>query len=138
MNQQTLRGQWNQVKGKVRERWGQLTDDELARTEGNIDQLVGLIQRKTGEARSQIESFLDSAANQGATMMNRISDTAQGVAEAASESVQHAAEQAYDAARAGVTETKRMIRRHPFESLGASFGAGLVAGVIIGLILRSR
>ncbi len=136
MNQQTLKGQWREIKGKVREKWGQLTDDELTRTEGNVDQLVGLIQRKTGEARSQIESFLTSVSDRGASMANRISETAQDVVGSASETIQQAAGQAYDAAQSGLEQTQRMVRRHPFESVGASFGAGIVAGVIIGLVIR--
>ena len=50
--QQQIIGNWGQLKGKVKQRWGQLTDDELQEVEGNYDQLVGLIQQKTGEARA--------------------------------------------------------------------------------------
>jgi len=52
VNQQTLEGNWNEIKGKLHERWGQLTQDDLQRARGDVDQLVGLIQRKTGEARN--------------------------------------------------------------------------------------
>ena len=59
MNQQTLSGQWRQVRGKLQEKWGELTDDELDHVEGNVDQLIGLIQQKTGETREKIEHYLD-------------------------------------------------------------------------------
>ena len=52
--QQTI-GNWGELKGRVKERWGQLTDDELHEVEGNYDQLLGLIQQKSGEAREEIE-----------------------------------------------------------------------------------
>ena len=52
---QQVAGNWGQLKGKVKQRWGQLTDDELMEVEGNYDQLVGLIQQKSGEARHHIE-----------------------------------------------------------------------------------
>ena len=52
VNQQTLQGNWNELKGKLREKWGQLTNEDLQVAQGNVDQLIGLIQRKTGEARS--------------------------------------------------------------------------------------
>src|SRR5262245_7846004 len=55
VNQQTLQGNWNEIKGKLRSKWGQLTNDDLQTAHGNVDQLIGLIQRKTGEARSSIE-----------------------------------------------------------------------------------
>jgi uncharacterized protein YjbJ (UPF0337 family) len=55
VNAQTLKGSWNEVKGRLRTRWSQLSGDELGAFDGNVDQLVGLIQRKTGEARTAIE-----------------------------------------------------------------------------------
>jgi uncharacterized protein YjbJ (UPF0337 family) len=138
MNQQALKGQWNQIKGKIREKWGQLTDDELGRTEGNIEQVIGLIQRKTGDTRAKVESFLDEAAERGASMVNRISETAQEYAGNAAETVQNAATQAYDAAQEGVVQAQKLIQSKPVESLLVSFGAGLVSGIIVGLIIRSR
>src|SRR5215213_6147579 len=62
--QEKLMGNWNQLKGKVKQRWGQLTDDELSEVEGNFDQLVGLVQQKTGEARQQIERTLTDLSSQ--------------------------------------------------------------------------
>ena len=58
INTQELRGQWNKLQGRVKERWGQLTDDDLQIQGGNVDQLVGRIQQKTGEGREAIEKFL--------------------------------------------------------------------------------
>ena len=55
LNQQTLQGNWNEIKGKLQSKWGTLTDDDIAIFNGNVDQLVGTIQRKTGEARASIE-----------------------------------------------------------------------------------
>src|SRR5204863_284881 len=57
VNAQTLQGHWEEVKGKLREKWGQLTGDDLERFSGDVDKLVGLIQRKTGVARSAIEEY---------------------------------------------------------------------------------
>ena len=59
MNRETLKGQWLQLKGKVRERWGDLTDDDLDRVAGNWDQLVGKIQERYGHRREEIERDLD-------------------------------------------------------------------------------
>jgi uncharacterized protein YjbJ (UPF0337 family) len=50
-----LEGKWDQVRGRVKESWGVLTDDELDRTEGKWDRLVGLIKEKTGESTSDVE-----------------------------------------------------------------------------------
>ena len=44
MNEDTLKGQWLQVKGRVRERWGKLTNDDLDQIQGGAEQLVGKVQ----------------------------------------------------------------------------------------------
>ena len=49
MDWNRIEGNWKQLRGKVREKWGQLTDDDLQIQGGNIDQLVGKIQQKTGD-----------------------------------------------------------------------------------------
>jgi len=47
-----------QLKGKVKEAWGDLTDDELTRVEGKRDQLLGLIQKKYGATKEEVEKRL--------------------------------------------------------------------------------
>jgi uncharacterized protein YjbJ (UPF0337 family) len=65
MNRDVLEGKWKQLRGKVREEWGELTDDELDQINGRRDQLVGKIQEKYGytrdEAERQVDEFLDEA-----------------------------------------------------------------------------
>ena len=51
-------GKWDQMRGRVKEAWGSLTDDELDRSEGKWDQLVGTIKEKTGESMEAIEKRL--------------------------------------------------------------------------------
>ena len=46
MNDDIFMGKWNQVKGKVKQRWGQLTDDDLSRISGRRDEIIGLIQER--------------------------------------------------------------------------------------------
>src|SRR6476620_11920332 len=74
--QEKVIGNWNQFKGKVKQRWGQLTDDELSEVEGNFDQLVGLVQQKTGEARSQIEKTLSSFSDNAGSAFTQATETA--------------------------------------------------------------
>ncbi|WP_028081851.1 CsbD family protein [Solimonas soli] len=63
MNRDTLKGQWKQVKGRAKETWGKLTDDDLLRVEGNAERLAGLVQERYGvtrdEAGKQIDRFLE-------------------------------------------------------------------------------
>ena len=49
INQQTLEGHWNEIKGALKEHWVELTNDDVRRFNGDVDQLVGTIQRRTGE-----------------------------------------------------------------------------------------
>jgi uncharacterized protein YjbJ (UPF0337 family) len=60
MNEDTLKGQWTQLKGQVREQWGKLTDDDLDRIRGEAEQLVGTIQERYGVARDEAQRQLDS------------------------------------------------------------------------------
>ncbi|MBB2974327.1 CsbD family protein [Mesorhizobium sp. RMAD-H1] len=60
MNWDQIAGQWKQVKGKVREQWGDLTDDDLERIAGNRDQLVGRLQERYGLAREEAKRQVDT------------------------------------------------------------------------------
>ena len=55
MNTDTLKGQWYQIKGEAKVRWGKLTDNELDQIEGNSEKLVGLVQERYGYARDRAE-----------------------------------------------------------------------------------
>lgn len=58
MNSDTVKGTWKQFKGKLKEAWGDLTDDDLDKYEGKREQLVGALQKKYGQAKEEIESRL--------------------------------------------------------------------------------
>lgn len=58
MNRDIIQGNWKQMKGRVKERWGKLTDDELDRVEGNYDILCGKIQEAYGLSRQEVERDL--------------------------------------------------------------------------------
>ena len=55
MNQDRIAGQWKQLKGKMKEKWGKLTDDDLTRADGNVEYLAGKIQERYGIARDEAE-----------------------------------------------------------------------------------
>ncbi|MCR9064967.1 MAG: CsbD family protein [Cytophagales bacterium] len=54
-----IKGNWNQVKGKLQQKWGNLTDDDLTYEEGKENELLGRLQEKTGETKEDIKSFID-------------------------------------------------------------------------------
>ena len=59
MNEDTLKGQWMQLKGKAREQWGKLTDDDLTEIDGRREQLEGKIQQRYGYAKDQTKKEVD-------------------------------------------------------------------------------
>ena len=59
MNWDQITGDWKQLKGKVKEKWGKLTDDDLTIIAGQRDQLAGLLQQKYGYAKDQAEKELN-------------------------------------------------------------------------------
>jgi uncharacterized protein YjbJ (UPF0337 family) len=67
MNKDTVEGNWKQLKGHVKERWGKLTDDDLTQASGNADILAGKIQERYGiakeEAKKQLDEFMRSRQN---------------------------------------------------------------------------
>ncbi len=55
-----LKGNWNELKGKIKEEYAELTDDELTYQEGQEDQLLGRLQQKTGKTKQQVKEWIDS------------------------------------------------------------------------------
>jgi len=55
MNWDTIKGNWKQMTGSVREQWGKLTDDDMAMVEGQREQLIGRIQERYGIAKDKAE-----------------------------------------------------------------------------------
>ncbi len=65
MNSLEIKGDWNITKGKLKQKWAQLTDDDLQYVEGKYDELFGRIQKRTGKAREEIEKYFDSDSSCG-------------------------------------------------------------------------
>ena len=63
MNWDMIEGSWKEVKGRVKESWGDLTDDELTEIEGKRDRMVGVLQRKYGLAKMDAEREVDEWAD---------------------------------------------------------------------------
>ena len=148
INQQTLQGNWNELKGKLRKHWGQLTDDDVSQFNGNVDQLVGLIQRKTGEGREAIEHYLDQLSSSSSSAIEQAGQTAREYAQRATqmaqdrfpqaaEQVRHGYERASQQVQQGWQQAEERVRARPVESLAVMFACGALAGLTLGLMLRS-
>lgn len=60
MNWDRIEGSWTQMVGKLREKYGELSDNELQETKGEKEQVLGLIQKKYGKTKDEAEAELDS------------------------------------------------------------------------------
>ena len=63
MNADVLKGKWHQIKGEVKSKWGQLTDDDLDRVAGDAEKLVGKVQERYGYARDRAKREVDEFMN---------------------------------------------------------------------------
>ena len=59
MNEDQFKGKWNQVKGKFKQEYADLTDDDLKYAEGKSDELLGRLQEKTGKTKEKLKEQID-------------------------------------------------------------------------------
>lgn len=64
LQENVLQGKWNQIKGQIKQQWGDLTDDDIDRMRGNRDEMIGILQEKYGktevEAKQEVDDFLST------------------------------------------------------------------------------
>lgn len=60
MDKLEIKGKWNEVKGKVKQAYASLTEDDLRYEEGQDDELLGKLQQKTGKGRTELVSWINS------------------------------------------------------------------------------
>lgn len=63
MNKDIIKGHWHEIKGKLKQQWGNLTDDEITQIDGSYEELEGILQKSYGYQKEQVEkeiqAFLD-------------------------------------------------------------------------------
>ena len=59
MDKLRIKGNWNELKGRAKQEWGDLTDDDLLYVEGKEDELLGRIQNRTGKTKDEVRSWFD-------------------------------------------------------------------------------
>jgi uncharacterized protein YjbJ (UPF0337 family) len=59
MNELQLKGNWNEVKGKLKQKYSSLTDDDLTFAEGKMDEVLGKIQQKTGQSKEKLKAEIE-------------------------------------------------------------------------------
>lgn len=60
MNNDQLKGKWNRIKGEFKQKYGKVTDDDVAFTEGKFDEMLGRLQEKTGKTKEKLKEEIDN------------------------------------------------------------------------------
>jgi uncharacterized protein YjbJ (UPF0337 family) len=136
MNHIALTSHWEQIKGKLKQRFAQLTDNDLMFAEGKTEELLHRLRVKLSMSEEELERVLDEYYHEATNRIAQAKDAVEGWAEEAAQQVRAKAgvayEKAREQARTAVSDGEEYIRRNPRESL---VGA-LVAGFVVGLLIR--
>ncbi len=135
---EVLQGRWNQVRGEIQKRWGELTGDDLDRFRGDMDALVGEIQMRTGETREAIENFLENLSAEGASAVSHAGEAAKRYATHAAEGVAAASTHLAEGARTTYLRNQEFVRERPGLSVGVAFATGVIVGFAFGLLATSH
>jgi uncharacterized protein YjbJ (UPF0337 family) len=160
MNTFTFDGSWNQIKGVLRQKFAQLTDEDLEFIQGKGEELLGRLQTKLGLNREEIEDLLENIkatvsagtqavhekisqvkakateiAGQWKNKAGMMADDMAARATATAANVEARAGEAYEQAREGVRSLREcgeeQVRRNPREAILTALAAGFVAGMLI-------
>ena len=144
MNADILEGKWNQLKGEVKKQWGDLTNDDLDRIEGERAKLEGRLQERYGYSRQQAQDEVDKFLARVDNEMGDLRDTVESKVQEAQARLQDQVSEAKDTleSKAG-TYNKQVRQAAPGEVSYAVDEypwlvviSALVAGLLIGLMLN--
>ncbi|HUE14765.1 MAG TPA: hypothetical protein VMR25_11415 [Planctomycetaceae bacterium] len=129
---------WKEISEKLRQHWAELANEEFHSFDGDMNQLVELIQRKTGEARSIVEQYLDQLKVSTASAVERATDDVREYAHESQEQIEEGTRLAVEALREGRKMAAEYARRRPGATMAVCVGVGIVAGLMLGLSARRR
>ena len=133
-----MTAKYHQYKGQIKERFGEFADDDFERASGSLEALVGMLQKKTGEARRTIESYLKDLGSNASDAANKAASQMHDYAEQARSSIQDGYKRVASGVQEGMETTGATVRQRPVESLAVALGAGLLVGAVLGLLISSR
>jgi len=134
MDWDRLEGDWKQLRGKAKERWGKLTDDDLTAISGRRAQLEGKIQERYGYAKSQarreIEDWYRSTESHLADEINNIRTEIQSLAASVGRIANKQIGRAQGKAAEAAHEAEAAITRNPLTAIAIAVGLGFLLGVL--------
>jgi ElaB/YqjD/DUF883 family membrane-anchored ribosome-binding protein len=134
----TLQDNWSSIQKKLLAKWSELSDADLAPSQGDIKELVSTIQRKTGEASETIEKYFKQLVADGDIAFHQIGASVRADAQCAGESIQDASKSAMNAMRHTYSDVESAVKHNPGRSVAIGVATGILTGVALSLLLRRR
>lgn len=138
VNQTVLQENWNEIKATLRSKWQQLSDHDLRGFKGSADQLVQMIQRRTGQARNVIENQLEEMIAQGRSIQNQVGHYFSSAASHAGEAYDEGYDLAAHKLADGYKQASRYAKENPGAAVAILFGSGLLAGLGVAMLMRRK
>lgn len=135
ISKRMVHGTWHEFVGRLRAKWGQLNADDLENFRGNLESLVGYIERRTGEAPATIMRFLEDLLADGSHQANRLAGLMRDYASQAAETARHGFQSVASRARHSYEGAEHFVQHRPATSVGAAFAAGALFGFVLAMML---
>ena len=129
-----VEGNWKQIKGRVKERWGKLTDDDLTAIAGRRERLEGMIQERYGYARERARNEIDDWSRSIASSLEeQIASLRSGI-QTLSSTVERIAQEQFPRARStakdALNDAEEALKRNPLVFIAIALGLGFLIGVL--------
>ena len=79
MNKDQFKGNWRQFKGEVKKQWGQFTDNDLLEAEGDYDKFLGVVQKRYGDQKEEVQRWAEEWCEKNAIKSSRTTDFGQHI-----------------------------------------------------------
>lgn len=138
VNQTVLKENWNDIKASLKSNWQQLTDRDLQSFKGSADQLVQMIQSRTGQAKNMIENQLEEMIAQGRDIRHHAGQLFSSAASQAGEICNEGYDVAAEKLAGGYRQASKYAKQNPGAAVAILFGSGLLAGLGVAMLMRRR
>ena len=129
-----VEGNWKQIKGRAKERWGKLTDDDLTAIAGRRDQLEGMIQERYGyakeKARKEIEDWTRSIETSLEEQIAALRSGIQGLSSTVERIAEEQFPRARSAAEEALNDAEEAFKRNPLFVVAIALGLGFLIGML--------
>ena len=138
VSQSVMEANWNDIKANLKSKWQQLSDRDLQSFKGSADQLVHMIQRRTGQAKNVIENQLEEMIAQGREIQNQVGQFFSGAASQAGEVYNEGYDVTAQKLAEGYKQASKYAKENPGAAVAILFGSGLLAGLGAAMLMRRR